>query len=81
MAINPRFTKHIFYGKDFEKMMGIFCRTIRKDPRFQKMQQYSDQGLFSLAIRTLIRDYMHSTGIEILKAEEEVNKNAQTQMH
>ncbi len=70
----PRYTKHIFYGKDFEISMGVFCRTIKKDPQFQKVRQFEDQGLFSLAIRTLIRQYMRTTGNVILKEEEKAKK-------
>ena len=76
---NPRYTKHIFYGKDFETRMGVFCRTIRKDPQFQKERQFEDQGLFSLAIRTLIRQYMRTTGQAILEAEEK-NKNVKSEI-
>jgi hypothetical protein len=75
MAISPRYTKHVFYGKDFAEIMGVFCRTIKKDPQFQEARKYEDQGLFSLAIRKLIRGYMKTTGIAILRAEEEA-KNA-----
>lgn len=76
MTASPRYTKHIFYGKDFENMMGVFCRTIKKDPQFRKHKNFEDQGLFSLAIRALIRQYMQSTGMAILEAEEKDKKEA-----
>ena len=74
MTSSPRYTKHIFYGKDFENSMGVFCRTIRKDPQFKKHKHFEDQGLFSLAIRIFIREYMRTTGMAILQAEEKAQK-------
>lgn len=70
MISTPRYTKHIFYGKDFEKLMNIFCILIKKDPQFQKERQFEDQGLFSLAMRTLIKQYVGTTGRAIVAAEE-----------
>ena len=74
MISTPRYTKHIFYGKDFEKFMNLFYRAIKIDPQFKKHKQFEDQGLFSLAIRTLIREYMRTTGMAILEAEEKTKK-------
>ncbi len=71
---NPRYTKHIFYGKDFEKFMDLFYRAIKIDPQFKKFKHFEDQGLFSLTIRRLILEYLHDTGMPLLQAEEKARK-------
>ena len=74
MTSSPRYTKHIFYGKDFEKFINLFYRAIKIDPQFKKYKQFEDQGLFSLSIRNLILQYLHNTGMPILQAEEKAQK-------
>ena len=80
MKATPRYTKHLFYGQDFERFINLFYRAINIDPQFKKHQHFAEQGLFSLAIRRLIIDYLHKTGMPLLLAEEKAQKEKENKL-
>ncbi|HRZ85287.1 MAG TPA: hypothetical protein P5277_00745 [Candidatus Paceibacterota bacterium] len=74
MTNNPRYSKQVYYGKDFEKEMELFNKSIKKDSRFTDKVKHEDQGRFSLAIRLLIHNYLVKR-LERLKQEQEAEAN------
>lgn len=75
MTATPRYTQHFFFGKEFEETMRTFRKLIKWDSRFQKMKKFDEQGVFSIAMRELIKDYIKNNGARVM--EEEKQRRAQ----
>ena len=71
MGSSPRYSTHLYYGKDFVKLFKIFNLMIIKDPTFKKMKAFDEMRIFSLAVRTLIKDYVRQNFDRLVKLERE----------
>ncbi len=75
MGSNPRYSTHLYYGKDFVKLFKIFNIMILKDPIFKEMKSFDEMRIFSLAVRTLIKDYVRDNYERLVKLEREEKEN------